>query len=142
LRAQKHAEATRVSATESEYTAATLALRSAETRRDSALAEVGALRAENERLGDRLAPAFAKSLWLVKPPADSSYAHCVLLFALRGCDVGALHQDNDRLSRLLERESRRADEADGRLRVASEQLSWAIPQVSLESQPSVGPLLF
>ena len=52
MRAQKQAEAARVSATESEYTAATLALRSAETRRDSALAEVGALRAENERLGD------------------------------------------------------------------------------------------
>ena len=52
MRAQKHTEAARVSTIESEYTAATLALRSAETRRDSALAEVGALRAENERLGD------------------------------------------------------------------------------------------
>ena len=46
-----------------------------------------------------------------------------------GCIAGALQDDNDRLSRLLERESRRADEADGRLRVASEQLNWAIPQV-------------
>ena len=52
MRAEKHAEASRVLATESEYTAATLALRNAETRRDSALAEVGALRAENEHLGD------------------------------------------------------------------------------------------
>ena len=52
MRAQKYAETERISATESEYTAATLALRNAETRRDSALAEVGALRTENQRLGD------------------------------------------------------------------------------------------
>lgn len=91
-RSQKYAEAEAATESKAEYTAATLALRGAEVRRDSAMAELGALRAENGRLG-------------------------------------GLQDSNDKLGRLLERETRRADEADGRLRVASEQLNWAIPAV-------------
>ena len=74
-------------------------------------------------------------------PANLSCAHCIFVARLHGRAAGALQQDNDRLSRLLERESRRADEADGRLRVASEQLSWAIPQVSLQTGRPVVPVV-
>lgn len=99
-RRQKHAEAEAATESKAEYTAATLALRGAEVRRDGAMAELGALRAENGRLG-------------------------------------GLQGENDKLGRLLERETRRADEADGRLRVASEQLEWAIPAVRVTAHPNL-----
>ena len=56
-----------------------------------------------------------------------------------GSIAGALPRENVRLERLLEQETRRADEADGRLRVASEQLNWAIPQVRLPACPPARP---
>jgi hypothetical protein len=68
-----------------------------------------------------------------------SVAELSLSLSPCGSIAGALPRENVRLERLLEQETRRADEADGRLRVASEQLNWAIPQVRLPACPPARP---
>ena len=112
------------------------------------MAELGALRAENERLGTHVATQSCSTRRWHHPLAISSMrvharhqsvAELSLSLSPCGSIAGALPRENVRLERLLEQETRRADEADGRLRVASEQLNWAIPQVRLPACPPARP---